>query len=79
MFVENPNIDHYFASAHSKIMGMKTESGNHYILEGSGNLSFNSRIEQYVLDNDEKLFNFTKNWMNEIKVYLKGKKELILT
>lgn len=79
MFVENPNIDLYFASAHSKITGIKTKEGNHYILEGSGNLSFNSRVEQYVLDNDKELFNFTKDWMKKIKEYLKGKKELVLT
>lgn len=79
MFVENPNIDLYFASAHSKIMGLKTKKGNYYILEGSGNLSFNSRVEQYVIDNDKELFNFTKDWMSKIKVFLKGKKELVLT
>ena len=79
MFVENPNIDLYFASAHSKIMGLKTKKGNYYILEGSGNLSFNSRVEQYVIDNDKELFNFTKDWMRKIKVFLKGKKELVLT
>jgi len=78
-FVKNPNIDLFFASSHSKIITMKTDKGNFYTLEGSGNLSFNSRIEQYILDNDEKLFNFTVNWMQKIKIYLKDKKELILT
>lgn len=77
-FVNNPKVDLFFASAHSKIMSMKTESGNYYSLEGSGNLSFNSRVEQYVLDNDQGLYNFTKNWMGKIKDYLKGKKELVL-
>src|SRR5699024_4136415 len=79
MFVENPNIDLYFASAHSKIMEIKTKKGNYYILERSGNLSFNSRVEQYVIDNDKELFNLTKDWMRKIKVFLKGKKELVLT
>ena len=60
-------------------MGLKTKKGNYYILEGSGNLSFNSRVEQYVIDNDKELFNFTKDWMSKIKVFLKGKKELVLT
>lgn len=79
MFVDNPNVELFFASAHSKIMSMKTENNNFYTLEGSGNLSFNSRIEQYVLDNDEHLFTFTCNWMKKVKEYLKGKKELVLT
>lgn len=78
-FVNNPNIELFFASSHSKIMTMKTDKGNYYTLEGSGNLSFNSRIEQYILDNDKKLFEFTVDWMEKIKVYLKGKKELVLT
>lgn len=78
-FVDNPNVDLFFASAHSKIMTMKTKSGKYYTLEGSGNLSFNSRVEQYVLDNDKKLFEFTCNWMLKIKEYLKDKKELVLT
>jgi hypothetical protein len=79
MFVDNAKVDLFFASAHSKIMCMETEKDNFYCLEGSGNLSFNSRVEQYVIDNDKKLFYFTKNWMDKIKVYLAGKKELVLT
>lgn len=79
IFVENPKVDLFFASAHSKIMAIKTHCGNNFVLEGSGNLSFNSRIEQYVLDNDKKLYEFTDNWTDNIKVFLKDKKELVLT
>jgi hypothetical protein len=78
-FVDNPNIDLFFASAHSKIISVKTKCGNYYSIEGSGNLSFNSRIEQYVIDNDKDLYNFTDKWTEKIKDYLKGKKELVLT
>ena len=60
-------------------MAMRTNKGDNYVIEESGNLSFNSRIEQYCLSNDSKLFDFTSNWMDEVKVFLKGKKELILT
>jgi len=74
-FVNNPNIELIFASSHSKIMSFKT-SENYYTVEGSGNLSYNSRIEQYIIDNDISMFEFTKTWINEIKVYLQGKKEL---
>lgn len=79
MLVNNPNVDLFFASSHAKIMAMKTQKNNHYILEGSGNLSFNSRIEQYCFDNNKGLFDFTFKWMQEIKVFLKGRKELVLT
>jgi hypothetical protein len=79
LFVNNPNIDLFFCSSHAKIMSIKTKKGNFYTIEGSGNLSYNSRVEQYCLDNDEELFNFTEKWMQEIKKHLQGKKELILT
>ena len=79
MLVNNPNVDLFFASSHAKIMAMKTQKNNHYILEGSGNLSFNSRIEQYCFDNNKGLFDFTFKWMQEIKIFLKGRKELVLT
>lgn len=75
MFVDNPNVRLFYASSHAKIMNIKTEH-NWYSIEGSGNLSYNSRIEQYVIDNDKALYDFTKQWFNEIKIYLKDKKEL---
>lgn len=78
-FVNNPNVDLFFASSHAKMMGIKCADGNHYCVEGSGNLSFNSRIEQYVIDNDQQLYEFTSKWMDDVKVFLKGKKELVLT
>jgi len=78
-FVNNPKIDLFFASSHSKIMAIKTTCGEHFVLEGSGNLSFNSRVEQYVLDNDVDLYNFTDKWTEDIKIFLAGKKELVLT
>ena len=54
-----------FVNSHAKISCLRTKN-NFYIIEGSGNFSYNGRIEQYVIDNDEKLFNFTKNWVNEM-------------
>jgi len=74
-FVENPNIELIYAHSHSKIMSFKCGE-NYYTVEGSGNLSFNSRIEQYIIDNDQEMFYFTKEWIEEIKLYLAGKKEL---
>lgn len=74
-FIDNPNVELIFASSHSKIMSFKS-GDNYFTVEGSGNLSYNSRIEQYVVDNDKALFEFTKQWIEEIKDYLKGKKEL---
>ena len=57
---------------------MKTSEGNYYTIEGSGNMSFNSRVEQYVIDNDKELFDFTNEWIDDIVRYLDGKRELIV-
>ena len=61
-FINNPKIELIFASSHSKIMSFKS-GNNYYTVEGSGNLSYNSRIEQYVIDNDKMIFDFTKEWV----------------
>ena len=50
---------------HTKIILLKTTK-NFYVIEGSGNLSINARIEQYVFDNNEILFNFHKNWITKL-------------
>lgn len=62
---EEKDIKLIFVNSHAKISCLRTRN-NFYIIEGSGNFSYNGRIEQYVIDNDEKLFNFTKNWVNEM-------------
>lgn len=51
---------------HTKIILIKTNKGNHYVIEGSGNLSINARIEQYSFDNNEQLFNFHSNWIKSL-------------
>lgn len=79
LFVKNNKIDLFFCSSHAKIVSMKTVNDNYYCIEGSGNMSYNSRVENYVFDNDVNLFNFTKKWMHDIRIFLKGKKELIET
>lgn len=76
IFIKNPNVKLFFCSSHAKIISIKTKD-NYYHIEGSGNLSFNSRVEQMVVDNDEKLFNFTKSWMKKVREFLKDKKELV--
>lgn len=78
LFVGNPKIKLIYCSSHAKIISFSTDKGNYYTIEGSGNLSFNSRVEQYVIDNDKELFDFTNKWIEEIQEYLKGKKELVI-
>ena len=48
---------------HAKIFCCQTKCGKFFIFEGSGNLSDNSKLEQYIIEQNEDVFNFHKNWM----------------
>jgi hypothetical protein len=74
-FIEAPNVELIFCNTHAKITSFKL-GNTAYTITGSGNLSFNSRIEQYTIDNSLVCFEFHKRWIQEIKVFLKNKKEL---
>jgi len=67
--------DLIYVNSHAKISLLQTENGNFYNIEGSGNLSFNGRLEQYIIDNDKKLFKFSNEWIKEI-VKFKQKNEV---
>lgn len=76
LFVDHPRITIFYCSSHAKSFAAKTSAGNHYVLWGSGNFGYNSRVEQYTIDNDLALYEFECQWMNDIKEFLKGKSEL---
>lgn len=62
--------DHFeiiFITSHAKIAILETEKGNYYNIEGSGNFSYNARLEQYVIDNEKGLFDFSNKWIKEIE------------
>ena len=63
---QNNNVNHVYTHNHSKVLAVKTESGNYYVFEGSGNMSDNARIEQYIYENNETVYNFHKEWMSNI-------------
>lgn len=63
---QNTNINHIYTHNHSKVLAVKTESGNYFVFEGSGNMSDNARIEQYIYENNKEVFNFHKEWMSNI-------------
>lgn len=73
-FSGHPRIDLWFCHSHAKIISCRTESGNFYTIEGSGNHAYNSRIEQYVIDNDRAVYDFTCQWMAEIRNFIERKK-----
>jgi len=63
---KNNNCSHVYTHNHSKILAIKTESNNYYIFEGSGNMSDNARIEQYIYENNKNVFEFHKEWMAKL-------------
>ncbi|WP_323041135.1 hypothetical protein [Gemmobacter sp.] len=70
LFERHAKIDLFFCSSHAKVMAIKTVAGNSYVIEGSGNHADNSRVEQYVIDNDDGVYRWTLTWMQEIREYL---------
>lgn len=62
----NEKVKAIFCHNHTKIMGVKSDLGC-YVIEGSGNLTGNARIEQYIIEESEEIFNFHKSWINELK------------
>lgn len=76
LFESHPRIRLWFCSSHAKVMACRTEAGNYYTIEGSGNHANNSRVEQYVIDNDREIYEFTRGWMADIREYLAGSREL---
>ena len=67
---KNTNCQHAYLNNHAKILAAKASGGGCYVFEGSGNLSDNGRIEQYVYENNEEVYCFHKTWMEEL-VYAK--------
>jgi len=53
---------HRYTHNHAKVVTIKTNSG-YYVFEGSGNMSDNARIEQYVFENNRDVFDFHTNWI----------------
>lgn len=62
---DNPNLTVKSTWSHAKVTLIKTKCGKHIVFEGSGNLSDNARIEQYILENNKQAYEFHKNWIME--------------
>jgi len=69
----NVNCEHVYTHTHAKVLAIRTKTKNYYIFEGSGNMSDNARIEQYIYENNQEVYEFHKGWMSElIKDHCKG-------
>lgn len=62
----NKNSNVAFGWNHAKVFLSKTKCNKYIVFEGSGNLSDNARIEQYIIENNKIVYNFHKNWIKEI-------------
>lgn len=58
---------------HTKIILMRSET-DFLICEGSANLTANPRVEQYVINNDQGLYEFHAAWMDDLLDSEKNKK-----
>jgi hypothetical protein len=64
MYAENKkDVQISFAVNHAKVFIAKTKDNRHIVFEGSGNLSDNARIEQYLIEDNEATYNFHKQWI----------------
>lgn len=66
----NPQVTVIYAWNHSKVTLLKTEAG-YFCIEGSGNWGENACYEQYVLVNDESVYNLRKKLFTDSKVVYK--------
>ena len=57
------NVEVSFAVNHAKVFIAKTKDSRFIVFEGSGNLSDNARIEQYLIEDNETTYNFHKEWI----------------
>lgn len=64
----NSNFTFVEAYNHTKIIMAKSKT-NHFVVEGSGNLSANARIEQYLFENSAETYNFHKAWIDDIEAF----------
>ena len=62
---------------HTKILCCRIKD-KHYVIEGSGNLSDNARIEQYLFERSKKSYNFHKNWIENVSELSTEKDVVIL-
>lgn len=61
--LQNKNFIVKTGCLHAKVFCCRTKDGQHFVFEGSGNLSDNARLEQYIFEKNEDVYNFHRDWM----------------
>lgn len=62
----SPRCRHVYTHNHAKIVAIRTSDNDYLVFEGSGNMSDNARIEQYIYENSKEMFEFHKKWMTAL-------------
>ena len=60
------NCYHVYTHNHAKVLAVRTSKNEFFVFEGSGNMSDNARIEQYIYENSKQSFEFHKKWLTEL-------------
>ncbi len=62
---------------HTKIICFRIK-GEYYTIEGSGNLTNNGRIEQYLFEKSKETYNFHSEWISNVENYSEKKDVIVL-
>lgn len=62
----NKNVRLLFCNNHTKIIAAEISDNEKYIVEGSGNLTANGKIELYSFERNTDGFRFHKEWIDEL-------------
>jgi len=69
----NKNFKFIETYNHTKIIGVKNKENKYFLIEGSGNLSANARIEQYLFEQSKESYLFHKKWIDDINNFAQKK------
>ena len=58
-------LHHGYMDNHAKVTCIKDNLGNYLVMEGSGNLSDNAKIEQLLFENNKVSFDFHSGWIRD--------------
>lgn len=64
--IAGDNISVILAWNHTKILLCKQREC-YYVVEGSGNLSSNARIEQYLFEESKQMYEFHRKWIDNVQ------------
>lgn len=63
---ESDKFEHVYVHNHAKVVALKTNRDEHLVFEGSGNMSDNARIEQFLYEHSRESFEFHRQWMADL-------------